>query len=451
MIDRLMRLSVVIRKDWLMLIRDKAGLAVLFVMPAVLVFVVSLVHDAAWHVTQTTSISMLIINEDSGVLSGEIVKKLHELGAFNINTLVNGSQPLPSQARALVRDGKFKVCVIIPSDFSRMFEQRSDHLYQNIMKGMSRAQSEESASGIEPKVEVILDPTVPMAFTENVLNALSRCILMTETQVLWDRISHEIRSQARRRWWRFGRESDKELSDRFPSIDFIRHEKYDGLLVGVATEYGGGQRGREIPTSTQHNVPAWTMFAMFFIAVPLSGHLIAERRSGTLTRLLIAPVGYGTFLMAKMAVYLVVCMGQFGLMMLMGLYVLPLFGMPSLEIGVNHAALLLVFSASALAAIGFGLLLGTVLQSQQQASTFGAVAVIIAAAAGGIMVPVFVMPVFLQKLSLLSPLAWGLNGALDVFIRDAGIGNVFPDIARLLAFFVVTILSSIVYRMFTVR
>ena len=61
-------------------------------------------------------------------------------------------------------------------------------------------------------------------------------------------------------------------------------------------------------------------------------------------------------------------------------------------------------------------------------------------------VPVFVLPLFLQKASLLSPLAWGLNGALDVFLRNAGVVEVIPDVARLLGSFVITILGALLYR-----
>ena len=40
-----------------------------------------------------------------------------------------------------------------------------------------------------------------------------------------------------------------------------------------------------IPNSVQHNVPAWTLFAIFFIIVPLSINIVKEKSQGTFVRL----------------------------------------------------------------------------------------------------------------------------------------------------------------------
>ena len=66
---------------------------------------------------------------------------------------------------------------------------------------------------------------------------------------------------------------------------------------------------------------------------------------------------------------------------------------------------------------------------------FGPISIVIAAAMGGIMVPVYAMPAFMQSISVVSPLAWGLNGSLDVFVRGGGLADVLPEAASLTAFF----------------
>jgi ABC-2 type transport system permease protein len=73
---------------------------------------------------------------------------------------------------------------------------------------------------------------------------------------------------------------------------------------------------------------------------------------------------------------------------------------------------------------------------------FGAVSVVIAAAIGGIMVPVYAMPKLMQQISQFSPLAWGLNALVDVFARNGSAQSVFPQIALLLFFFAGTVLLS---------
>ena len=52
-------------------------------------------------------------------------------------------------------------------------------------------------------------------------------------------------------------------------------------------------------------------------------------------------------------------------------------------------------------------LISAIATSQQQASVFGAVSVVILAAIGGIWVPTFAMPNFLKILSNISPLSTG--------------------------------------------
>lgn len=96
---------------------------------------------------------------------------------------------------------------------------------------------------------------------------------------------------------------------------------------------------------------------------------------------------------------------------------------------------MLVIPAASLAAAGYGVFVGTAARTYEQASMFGAVSVVIAAALGGVMIPVYMMPKGMQLVSRFSPLAWGLDALTDIFVRDADIAGVFPDILRLTIFF----------------
>ncbi|MDD5548500.1 MAG: ABC transporter permease, partial [Sulfurovaceae bacterium] len=59
---------------------------------------------------------------------------------------------------------------------------------------------------------------------------------------------------------------------------------------------------------------------------------------------------------------------------------------------------------------------------------------IIFAAIGGIMVPLFVMPQFMQDLSILSPMSWGLDAFLGIFLYDASFEKLFIPLVALLLF-----------------
>jgi len=189
-------------------------------------------------------------------------------------------------------------------------------------------------------------------------------------------------------------------------------------------------------------VPAWALFGIFFIVVPMGGSLIRERQEGTLTRLMTLPVSYGILLLGKVLAFVLVCLCQFWIIVLMGFYVLPLLGTPVLEMGSAYGAILLVVVSAALAATGYGILLGAFARTYEQASMFGPVSVVIAAAIGGIMVPVYAMPEMMREISRFSPLAWGLNGLTDLFVRQGDIRSVWPEVALLLAFAAATMITG---------
>ena len=217
-------------------------------------------------------------------------------------------------------------------------------------------------------------------------------------------------------------------------------------LVTTTEEYASYNNSTIIPNSVQHNVPAWTLFAMFFICIPLAGNIIKEREDGSAFRLLTMPGSYMIVILGKMLTYIIVSLIQFGLMLCVGLYVLPLMGLPQLNVGDNVLLLFLVAFSAGLAATGFGLLVGTISNSHDQASLFGAVFVIILAAIGGIWVPTFVMPEIMKQISVISPLNWGLEAFYGIFLRNFGLKEIYPELIRLWLFFLAALSSSFLYQ-----
>jgi ABC-2 type transport system permease protein len=209
--------------------------------------------------------------------------------------------------------------------------------------------------------------------------------------------------------------------------------------VRVREIFTGEGSEKVFPSSVQQNVPAWSLFAMFLISVPLSGSIIRERDGGTLVRLRTLPVSPATILTAKVLVYTGVCLVQFLFMLLIGTQVLPRLGTAHLEMGSHYGAIAAAALAAALAGTGFGVMMGTINRTTEQSSVFCSTTVVIAAAIGGIMVPSFLMPPAMRAASAYSPLHWGLNAFLDLFLRDGTLATILPDLAKLLAFFAVTL------------
>ena len=76
-----------VRKDFLLLIRDRAGLAILFVMPAALVFIMTLLQDSSFRAVEESRISIIFVDYDNDIIGHAIGAGLTESRFFEIHKL----------------------------------------------------------------------------------------------------------------------------------------------------------------------------------------------------------------------------------------------------------------------------------------------------------------------------------------------------------------------------
>tara|TARA_R110001583_G_scaffold38_8_gene356 strand:- start:4845 stop:6113 length:1269 start_codon:yes stop_codon:yes gene_type:complete len=406
-------------KELLLLSRDIGGLAILFVMPLVLVVTITLIQDSTFRSINDNKIPILWVDYDKGEVSKNIYDGLADSKSFNII-----GKESDSEAKELVFKGEYQLAIVIPANLSSELEKKVNLNVEGLLSkfGLEEESPQSQKADLEKK-EVILyfDPATQMAFKNSIKNGIDKMIFKIETQTIYKAFQSQI--------------TDDETEAIFDTESFITFKE-------ITPSIGENEI---IPNSVQHNVPAWTLFAIFFIIVPLSINMVKEKSQGTFVRLRTNPVSYLTVLGGKTVIYLAVCLIQFGLMLGIGVYLFPSLGLPSLAVTGKIPLLFLVALFAGLAAIGLGLLLGTVARTQEQSAPFGATFVVILAALGGVWVPVFIMPKFMQTLSNLSPMNWGLNAFYDVFLRDTGILDLIPELTLLFLFFVITTAISIVY------
>jgi ABC-type Na+ efflux pump permease subunit len=221
--------------------------------------------------------------------------------------------------------------------------------------------------------------------------------------------------------------------------------RFSGMddLVDVEVGIAGGREHVIEYNIVRNNVPAFILFAMFFIVIPLAGSILHEKQDGTRNRLLTLPVNWFILYAGKITVYLGVCISQFMLMIIIGRYLIPLIcELPPLSLDVDLLALAAIAIASGLAAIGFGLIIGTLSSTYQQAGPIGSVLVVVLAVMGGVFVPSYMMPDAISKISFISPLRWGADAFYSVFARNAGLGMVLKEFILLMVFFIITLVLS---------
>ena len=178
--------------------------------------------------------------------------------------------------------------------------------------------------------------------------------------------------------------------------------------------------------SVQQSVPAWLVFSMFFILIPISNTFINEKNFGTLSRIRSINVSLIPILLGKIIPYFIINQIQVLLMILVGIYIVPLLGGDKFVVNGNYMLIFFMTCSVSLAAISFALLIANISKTTEEASSIGGISNIILAALGGIMVPKFVMPEFMQNITEYSPMSWGLEGLLEIFVR----GGTFSDISN---------------------
>ncbi|WP_456439642.1 ABC transporter permease [Psychroserpens sp.] len=405
-------------KEFLLLTRDVGGIAILFIMPLVLIVTITLIQDSTFKIVNETKIPILLVDNDRGTVSETIKKGLDESNIFDVINI-----EIEEDAKNLVFKGTNQLAIIIPKNLSSGLEKKINQNVEDILSkfGIDEEEKTQKGSFIAKEVKLYFDPATQFSFKNSVKNEIDKMISKIETQSIYNAFQKQIT------------DDPKEVifeTENFISFKEILPKKNDEIII---------------PNSVQHNVPAWALFAIFFIIVPLSINIVKEKSQGTFVRLRTNPVSYLTVLGGKTVVYLAVCLIQFVLMLLIGVYLFPAIGLPTLSVSGKLPLLFIVAFFAGLAAVGLGLLLGTLSKTPEQSAPFGATFVVILAALGGVWVPVFVMPEFMQTLSNISPMNWGLNAFYDVFLRNSSLLDIIPEITLLFLFFIITTLIAIVY------
>jgi ABC-2 type transport system permease protein len=402
-------------KEVLLLLRDRAGLAVLYLMPLCLVVIMAVVQDAPFRSFQEHKVSVLFRDHDSGTVGEEIRDGLSASGAFDVT--VADSTLTEQKFRDQIRKGDYQVGIIVPEGVSSAISARSFGMVDGMLAAITTpADSIPVASTTDSAtVRLVIDPTVKLSFRQTLHSVVERLLTGISSKQLVGALSQRMGEMT-------GGPAPQVL--------------LSGLGAGVAEELATTDAfGTHVATnSTQHNVPAWTIFAMFFMVVPLSGNMVRERSSGAALRLRTMPGGPWLHLSGKLVVYLGICLSQFVLLLAMGRWGLPHLGLHSLVIGDGLPRLLLAAMGIGMAATAYGIVVGTVFRTHQQSAIFGAVSVVILSAVGGIWVPLYIMPAPMQAIGSLSPLAWSLDAFNVVLLRNGGWAELAPHVALLLAF-----------------
>ena len=235
---------------------------------------------------------------------------------------------------------------------------------------------------------------------------------------------------------------DEKNDEQFAAVQTFLDKK---MLEEHYLSAGSGKV--EKPNAVQHSVPAWLIFGMFFIMIPLSNVMALERQTNTITRLRLARASASGLIAAKLFPYFLINQLQFIGMLLLGRYLLPEIGVPALILNGSLIPYALLSAAVSAAALGYALLISVCAKSTEHAVVLGGGGIILMAAIGGIMVPAHVMPETMQQLTWISPMAWGLKAFQELLLNRSGLDGIGRYLLLLSAFSFATLTAAVlVYR-----
>lgn len=404
-----MKLFATIQKDVRILLRDKTGLLLMFAMPVLLVIVVTSIQNSTFDVLNKNKISLLICNTDSGKLSRDFIHALDTTGMFNLSFTNNSNQTkLADEMHAK----NIVIAVIIDAAFSKQVEAKAKNTAGKALNSFG-LEGDTTVINSQNKnyLSLYYNPVIQPSLKLSIQGALNAALQTIESKEVLRNLYFSINEK--------------------PLPDSLENEMLNNSM-SIEEIPLSSNKEKIILNATQHNVPAWTIFAMFFVVMSLGSSIVREKLSGSFIRLKTLPTNYFIALLSKQITYLIVTFLQAVTIFAIGIFLFPLIDLPALHLPSDIFGLILVTLICGWCAVSYAMCVGVFAKTQEQANAFGAVSIVILSIIGGLMVPDFIMPQSFKTLMSISPLHWCLQAYYGLFLQGGKLKDVAPNILSLI-------------------
>ncbi|WP_203363926.1 ABC transporter permease [Bacillus sp. REN10] len=439
-----MKLRAIIKKDLKILFKDKAALVVLFLLPLMFITVMSFALMPVFNSDGGNIVKILVVDEDKTERSQEFINQINEVGGIKAVTEIDQKNVSLKEGKEYIKKGKYPMLLQIPNHFEARVvknEKLTMNVYEDPAQANTNSVIKKAIEGVSREFSVeFLVAKLADNQIKDIKNTVNEEInsIRNETNELLQAEQDKIQKAS-------GTVIEMpEISQGKEDID------YDGIKKELVTaaenslnqpaiqtnsvNVSGGNKNKN-PDSFQQSVPGYTVMFAFFIVLFASRSFVTERNEGTFNRILAAPISKMSLLVGKMIPNLIIGLVQVFTMFLFGRFV---FGMSLGDsiLGIVFLSVAVVFVSSSL-----GLFVASFVKSEAQVVGVSMMIVLTLAALGGTMVPLFIMPEFMQKIALITPHAWALIGYQDLLVRGQGLEDIFLNIFVL--FCIGTVLTAI--------
>jgi ABC-2 type transport system permease protein len=358
-------------------------------------------------------VPLLLCNRDTGASSLQFIRALDTIGLFTVQQIPANQNDQAIRDRLQQKDAF--LAVVVPEDFSAQMAVRTKSLSGKALNsfglGDSTVKGDGAVTDAGLPITLYYHPILQETFRRSAQGAIYSALQLVESRQLLRTLYFSI--------------NEKELPDTLENELMTRRAKISELPVSRNGD-------RTTPNASQHNVPAWTIFSMFFVVVSLGSGIVREKLNGSFIRLKTLPTNYFVAILSKQITYLGVTMMQAALIFAVGVWLFPLLGLPKLNLPADWAGLIFLSLLCGWCAVSYAICIGVFAQTEEQANGFGALSIVILAAVGGLMVPDFAMPGNFQTAMKLSPLHWCLDAYYGLFLEGGKLKDVGSNVLSLL-------------------
>ncbi len=363
-------LRFLLKKEFLQIVRDHVMLRLILVVPVVQLIILS--NAATFEVKRS---QMYVVDDDRSELSRGLVTRLTSSGRF---VLRDASQSMEDAREAMLRR-RVDVIVRIPADFER---------------------------------DLIRVQRAPVQLVMNAENGAAAGVTQSYASQIIFAYAVELGGEIAPRASPAGATAERVPRPGVPNLDVRARGWYNADL-----------------NYRDYMVPGILVLLVTIIGTMLTAmNIVREKEIGTLEQLNVTPITRGTFITAKLVPLWTIAMLELGVGLLIARFVFDVPMRGSIPLGFVAAAIYLV------AALGVGLWISTLADTQQQAMFVAFFVMMIYLLMSGLFTPLRSMPQWAQWLAQLNPVMHFIAMMRAILLKGAGLADVYPKLLILAAY-----------------
>jgi ABC-2 type transport system permease protein len=408
-----------VRKDLKLFFNDRKAVLVGMLAPIVLASFFGYFFGGQDGSAETSKVPVLVIDQDASDISRGLVTQL--AGDKNLDV----KPSTLDAARDAVRKGKATAAIVIPKDFGK----DAGH---SLFTGASK-----------PELSVLYDPShnVELGMVKGILSGA--VMQAVSKEMFTGRGGREMVNESLAKVEnnpQIPAEDRKALRDLLGGVKELNEQREregtsgqgelsGGLTMPYQTREEAITSGRDIQyNGYAHSFGGMGIQFILFMGLDVGIALLMLRQSGLWQRLRAAPLSRTMLLGSRIV----------SASLMAGFILLVLFSFARVVFGVHirgsFAGFLGVCAAFSLMTAAFGLMVAGLGETVEATRGYSIMATLIMVMLGGAWVPTFIFPKWLQKLTVIIPTRWAMDGLDGMTWRGLGLSSALAPIAVLLIF-----------------